>query len=185
MRPFILLLLAGGLFACQQQEPPKKFISATSLIEQQVRQIDTSLYAIKRYTQVDTMPTDTAYVSRENFRVEVSDFLQIPDLSDPKQAKSFLEETRFDELTNRVIISYQAIDPKKQPFQTIELFVEPNMATGDQVRTIWAVRQQGDRNGSDEVKMTWQIDKSCSRTRITQKPGGSMEVKTIKWSWND
>ena len=181
----LLLLFVGTFLACHQNEPKKKFISAPSLIEQQVRQIDTSLFSIKRYTTIDSLPTDTAFIARENFREAVSDFLQIPDLSDPKQARAFSEETRYEDLTNRAIISYTAIDPNKQPFQTIELFVEPNLDTGDQTRTILAVRRHNDRNGFEQVQLIWQMNKSCTRTRLTRKPRGVEQLQTTKWSWNE
>ncbi len=184
MRVWLLLLIVTCQ-ACQQPEPKKKFISAPSWIEQQVRQIDTSLYSIKRYTTIDSLPTDTAFIARENFRAEVSDFLQLPDLSDPEQARAFVEETRYEDLTNRAIISYTAIDPNKQPVQSIELFVEPNLATGDQTRTILALRRHSDRNGFEQVQLIWQMDKNCTRTRLIRKPGGTEQVQTTKWSWNE
>lgn len=185
MRVFLFVLLLGGLTACNQNGPKKKFISATSLIEQQVWQIDTSLYSIRRYTTRDSLSTDTAYIPRENFRAEVVDFFQIPDLSNPTQAGYFREETRYDELLNRAIISYSAIDPNTQSFQKIELFVEPNLAAGDQTRTILATRSRHDRNGSEQLQLIWQLDKRCTRTRITQKPGETEQVVTTIWSWNE
>ena len=185
MRILIPLIFLVTFSACKQKEPQPKFISAVSLIKQEVKHIDTSLYSIKRYTTIDTFPTDTSFITRERFRSEVADFLQVPDLSDPRQATLYGEASQFDTLINRAIIAYTAKDPNKQPYRTIELFVEPNLATGDQVRTIWIVRLQSDRTGSEELKMTWQVGKSCSRTRITRKPGGQEEVHTTKWSWNE
>lgn len=182
-------ILGSGLLialcACQPSTPAKKFISVRSLIEQQVKQIDTSLYSIKRYTTLDTLPTDTGFVRREDFRAEVGTFLKIPDLSDPQKAKRFTEETRYDELMERVIISYTPIDAGTEPYQRIELFVEPNLATGDQVKTILATRRQGDRNGFEQEELVWQMDRSCKQILTTRKPGGSERVRTVKWSWNE
>lgn len=185
MRILIPLFFLTTLFACKQKEPSSKFISAVSLIKQEVKHIDTSLYSIKRYTTVDTGATDTTFITRERFRSEVADFLQVPDLSDPRQAILYEEESQFDTLINRAIIAYRAKDPNKQPYRSIELFVEPNLATGDQVRTVWVIRLQSDRTGSEELKMIWQVGKSCSRTRITREPGGREAVHTTKWSWNE
>ncbi|MFM7672151.1 MAG: hypothetical protein ACKO6Q_06130 [Bacteroidota bacterium] len=185
MRFLFILPLLGLLSACSDAKPKKKYISAPSLIEQQIRQVDTSLYAIKRFTTTDTLLTDTAFVHRDDFRKEVAAFLQIPDLSDPTRANAFSEETRFDELLNRAIIAYTAIDPEKEPFSSIELFIEPNPAAGDPVRTILATRRQGDRNGFEQEQLIWQMDKSCTRILTSRKPGSAEQIKTFKWSWNE
>jgi hypothetical protein len=185
MRSLLLLSSILLLVACKPSTPAKKFISATSLIEQQIRAIDTSLYSIKKYTTVDSLPADTSYIPREDFRKEVSAFFNLPDLSDPKVAADFNEETRFDDLMKRVIISYTPADPAKQSFQRIELFVEPNLDAGDQVRTILATRRSGDRNGFEQEELIWQMDRSCTSIRTTQKPGGFEQIRTIKLSWNE
>ncbi len=184
MRLFYLLLLSV-LIACGDKAPAKKFISARSLIEQQVKQIDTSLYSIKKFNQMDSLRPDTALIARENFRNEVKSFLEIPDLSDLSEAKRFQEETRFDEVLDRVIISYVPLEPEKEPFQRIEFFVKPDVAAGDQVKTILATRAQGDRNGSVKEEFVWQMNRSCTLIRTTVKPGGAEETRTTKWSWNE
>lgn len=185
MRFLSLLLLTITFLSCKEAAPEKKFISAPSLIEQQVRHIDTSLFSIKKYISRDTVVSDTIYIPRENFRKEVSAFLNIPDLSDAKKARSFNEETRYDELLKRVIISYTPLDPINEPYQRIELFVEPNLAAGDQVKTILITRRQGDRNGFEQEELIWQMDRSCTRLLITRKPGEAEQMYKEKWSWNE
>lgn len=185
MRFPYLIVLTVVFLSCKESAPAKKFISTPSLIEQQVRHIDTSLYSIKKFTTTDTLISDTTFIRREDFRKEVSAFLNIPNLSDPKKARSFNEETRYDELLKRVIISYTPLDPIVEPFQRIELFVEPNLAAGDQVKTILATRRQGDRNGFEQEELVWQMDRSCTRILTTRKPGGAEQIRTEKWSWNE
>ncbi len=185
MRFLSLLLLTITFLGCKEAAPEKKFISAPSLIEQQVRHIDTSLYSIKKYSSTDTLESDTLFIPRENFRKEVYAFLSIPDLSNPKKARSFNEESRYDELLKRVIISYTPVDALNEPYQRIELFVEPNMAAGDQVKTILTTRRQGDRNGFEQEELIWQMDRSCTRILTTRQPGGAEQLRTEKWSWNE
>lgn len=185
MRLFTLSTILLGLIACGDSTPEKKYISIPSLIEQQVKHIDTSLYSIRQLTSKDTLTPDTNYIRREDFRAAVKDFLSIPDLSDPKQAKLFKEETRYDELLKRVIISYTPIVPDKTDFERIELFVEPDLASGDKVKTILSTRRKGDRNGFEQEEMIWQMDRSCTRIRITRKPAAAEETTTYKLSWNE
>lgn len=185
MRLFILPLMVVGLIACSDSKPAKKYISAPSLIEQQVKHIDTSLYSIKRLIAQDSLAPDTDYVRREDFRKEVAAFLSIPDLSNPKLARNFLEEIRYDELLKRVIIAYTPTSPDNSPFERIELFVEPNLATGDQVKTILATRVKNDRNGFEQEELVWQMDRSCTRIRTIRNPNEAQKSTTFKLSWNE
>ncbi len=185
MRFYWILVLIVFLAACKESTPAKKFISVTSLIEQQVRHVDTSLYSIKKYITIDTGITDTLFIPREDFRKEVGAFLNIPDLSNPKRANAFKEESRYDELLKRVIISYTPLDPNKESFERIELFVEPNLAAGDQVKTILATRRTNDRYGFEQMDLIWQMDRSCTQILTVRKPGGIEEVRNSKWSWNE
>jgi hypothetical protein len=183
MRLFISILLIGTLAACGGSKPEKKFISATSLIRQQLQDVDTNLlYSIVRYRFIDTIPQDTAYLSKAEFRKEVTAFLEIPDLSDPKKASDYTEESRYDEALNRVIISYTST--KKGSFERIELFVEPDLEKGDQVKTILATRT-GHKNNSEKEEMIWQIGRSCTRILNTQKADGTSESRSTKWSWKE
>src|SRR3569832_1566621 len=129
------LAIVALLVSCKEKEKEeeKKFISVLSLIEKQVAHIDTSLYAITKVVTRDSLHSDTFYISRENFRAEAKDFLEIPDLSVKKIARRYNEETRFDELLNRVIITYTPKDPEKEEIQKQEILVTPNIATGDKV----------------------------------------------------
>ncbi len=188
MKNYLFIFAIAILFAsCKGKEKgePKKFISVLSLIEKQVAHIDTSLYAITKVVTKDSLHSDTFYISRENFRAEAKDFLDIPDLSVQKIAKRYNEETRFDELLNRVIITYTPQKPDKEVIQKQEILVTPNIATGDKVNNIIIESVKSDRNGFLEKKMLWQLDHSFLITTTTQKPGEPEIVTTTRVTWND
>ena len=182
-----IFAIAAFVSSCKEKEKrePKKFISVLSLIEKQVAHIDTSLYAITKVVTRDSLHSDTFYISRENFRAEAKDFLDIPDLSVQKIAKRYNEETRFDELLNRVIITYTPQKPDKEVIQKQEILVTPNIATGDKVNNIIIESVKSDRNGFLEKKMLWQLDHSFLITTTTQKPGEPEIVITTRVTWND
>ena len=188
MKNYLFIFAIAILFAsCKGKEKgeQKKFISVLSLIEKQVAHIDTSLYAITKVVTKDSLQSDTFYISRENFRAEAKDFLDIPDLSIQKIAKRYNEETRFDELLNRVIITYTPQKPDKEVIQKQEILVTPNIATGDKVNNIIIESVKSDRNGFLEKKMLWQLDHSFLITTTTQKPGEPEIVTTTRVTWND
>jgi hypothetical protein len=185
------LCCAGVLFflleGCSQNDAPaKNFVSIPSLIEEQVSHVDTSLYAITRYDYrgTDTIPFDTIYIPREKFREEAQAFLSIPDLSQPNLAKAFTEESRYDELLKKVIISYYPIDKEKATIQKEELHILPDLAEGDKVTTILVSKVINDRNGLQQEELLWLMDKSFSIIRTQQRPGQPAELITTKVSWN-
>lgn len=189
MKQYFRLVLAAIvlLSACKEKEKEdeKKFISVLSLIEKQVAHIDTSLYAITKYVIKDSLHIDTLYIPREEFRSVAKDFLEIPDLSAKKVAKRYKEETRYDELLNRVIISYIPLNPEKEEIQKQEILVTPNIATGDKVNTILISRVINNRDGFLQKEMLWQMDKSFQVVTSTQKPGQPEVTTTTKVTWNE
>lgn len=178
-----LLLLTG----CKHdQRPASSFVSIPSLIEAQVAHIDTSLYSITRYDYrgTDTIPFDTLYIAREQFRKEALPFLNLPDLSQPAFSKRYSEESRYDELMKKVILSYVPVNPNNEEWQKEELHVLPSVAEGDKVTTILASRIVNDRNGLLQEEFLWLMDKSFTIVRTTQLPGEPAQLITTKVSWN-
>lgn len=181
---FSALIIVTGCKS-KDKEPPKNFISVLSLIEKQVAHIDTSLYSIVKVETRDSLHSDTSYIKREDFRAVAKEFLEIPDLSDPKVAKRYKEENRYDELLNRVIITYTPLKPEKEEIQKQEILVTPNVASGDKVNNIIIERVINTRDGFLEKKMLWQTDKSFLITTTSQKPGEPEIITTTRVTWNE
>ncbi len=179
----VLVLLTG----CKNNpDRSGNFISIPSLIEAQVAHVDTSLYSITRYDYrgTDTVAFDTLYIPREQFREQAKDFLALPDLSTPAYAKRFSEETRYDELMKKVIISYLPVNASGEEWQKEEVHVLPSVAEGDKVTTLLASRVINDRNGLRQDELLWLMDRSFTITRTTQLPGQPAETITTKVIWN-
>jgi hypothetical protein len=190
MKKWLLALGCSLLIlpACKSNtEPAKRFISIPSLIEAQVAHVDTSLYSITRYDYrgTDSVAFDTIYISREQFRKEAQAFLTLPDLSLAAYAKRFTEESRYDELLEKVIISYLPLDTKNEELQKEEVHVSPSVAAGDKVTTILASKVTNDRNGLRQEELLWLIDKSFTIVRTTQLPGQPAQLITTKVIWNE
>ncbi len=182
----ICICLCITALACKSKrtEPAKKFISVVSLINEQVRHVDTSLYPILKLDLSDSTHTDTVFLPREQFADAAKDFLTIPDLSNPKIANRFKEETIYDKTINRVTINYSPLDPKKEEVQQQELSIIPN-PSGDKVSSIYITREISNRDSSLKKLMFWQMDKSFQITTISQKPGQPEKTKIIKVTWNE
>ena len=180
---FIIILLVGCLPKKKGSE--KKFISTLSLIKDQINHVDTSLYSIMKIVSPDSLHNDTTYIPREEFRAAAKEFLEIPDLSDKKIAARFKEETLYDEMLNRVIITYIPENPAKEEIQKMELLVTPNTATGDKVNNIIINVMISDKDGFLQKNMLWQMDKSFQVASVSKKPGQPETTSTMKVTWNE
>jgi hypothetical protein len=189
MKTYSILLLSIILTitSCKQKEEAetKNFISVLSLIEKQVSHIDTSLYAITKIVYTDSLHSDTTYIPREDFRSVAKEFLDIPDLSSKKIAALYKEETRYDELLNRVIITYSPVNADEVEIKKQELQVTPNVATGDKVNNVLINRVINNRKGFLKKDMLWQMDKSFQIVTTTQQPGQPEKITTTKVTWNE
>ena len=188
-RIFLFLFLLTLSLACRDKkaQPDMKFISAVSLIQQQVKHVDSSLYSIIRVTLRDSMPPDTAYIPREKFGEEAREFLELPDLSDPSAARRFREETRYDSLIRKVVITYTPADPKKEEFKKIELLVstELNPDGTNKVSNILAERILSNRDGFLQKKLLWKMDRSFLVITVSQEPGKPEITRTTRVTWNE
>jgi len=164
----------------------KKYISILSLVKNQVAHIDTSLYVIRKIVILDSLHSDTSFIRREDFAGEAKEFLSIPDLSDPKVAKGFVEESPlFDQNLNRVIITYTPVDPLKEAIKKQELLVSPDMPDGDNVTSLIITSIVNNRNGYLKKEMLWQMDKSFQVVVTSQLPGEPEKTVITKVSWNE
>lgn len=183
----ILITLSTSVIVSCKGSHEKNFVSIPSLIEEQVAHVDTSLYSITKYVykETDTIPSDTFYIRREDFRNEADAFLQLPDLSLPQLAKRFQEESRYDDLLKRVILTYTPKNAKEEDWQKLEVMIAPEPATGDKVTTILANKVKNDRKGLLQEDLLWIMDKSFQVTRIAQLPGEESVTTTYKVIWNE
>lgn len=188
MKKWSYLLVASlvSIAACKQKsgEEKKQFVSIRSYINSQVADIDTSLYTIIKLDYVDSSHIDTTYVPRENFRALARDFLELPDIADKDNSKDYREETRFDEMLNRVAITYVPEKPEKSLIQRQDMLITPD-ASGGKVRTIIIDYLLNNRDSIVQKRMLWQVDRSFLVTTIKQKAGQPESISTTKVIWNE
>jgi hypothetical protein len=188
--PIALFSLAALLLwsACKSKptEPGSSYISVRSLILNDVADVDTSLYPIVRITQTDSLPADTQFVHRESFRQIASDFLDIPDLSDPGVANRYHQDSaRYDEQLGKVILTYRAAQPEKEETRLQEILIQPDPANGDKVTSIYIEREISNRDSLWKRKLLWKVNKSFQVVSVKQFPG-QPEVTTItRVRWNE
>ena len=176
------------LISCKQKKKEKpggeRFFPVLSFIKSQVAQVDTSLFSIRKVIYVDSTKTDTTYFPREQFKDLATDFLNIPDLADPKYAERFKEEKQFDETLNRVILTYLPVTAEKEEIQRQEVLIQPD-PSGDKITSIIIDYFINNKDSSVQKKMLWQVDQSFQVTTSRQLPGQPEKIATYKVIWNE
>jgi hypothetical protein len=168
----------------KKTDPEKKFVSAVSYFNNQVADVDTSLYSIIRLDFVDSIRTDTTYVRREAFREQAKDFLELPDISGSKYIDDYTESTRFDDMLNSVVITYTPKQLEKAVIQRQEILIKPD-PSGDKVKSIIIDYLVNSKDSIVQKRMLWQVDRSFQVTTIRQLPGQEETISTKKVIWNE
>ena len=146
--------------------------------------MDTSIYPLQKIVIIDSIHADTTDIKREDFRGLAKDFLDIPDIASRDFKKRYKEEKLYDETLNRVIISYQPVDPDKEEIQREEVLVAPDPVQ-DKVNAVIIDRVINTKDSSVQKKLLWKVNQSFQVTTITQKPGMEEKVSSYKVTWNE
>jgi len=191
MNRLLLIMLAGflSLVSCKHKKeiPVSKDtpFPVMSFIKSQVKNVDTSLFSIRKIMIPDSLHSDTTFIHREEFRATAKDFLALPDLADKEYAGRFTEKKFFDPTMNRVIIDYTPVDPEKEEISREEVLITPNAAIGDKVNSIIIEKVINNKDGYLEQHFLWQVDRSFQVTTTTQAPGQPEKTVTMKVIWNE
>jgi hypothetical protein len=172
--------------SCKKKKPVRdsNYISLPSLIRDQVKDVDTSLYSIIKVVITDTV-YDTTYIRREDFEKEAKEFLDIPDLSDKKVAERYAPDSAiYDESLNRVIVTYNATD-ENEHYTKEQLLVTPNPGAKDIVNSLIIKYSRTTKDGSLTKDMLWTMDHSFQIVTLSQLPGQPEKITTTKVIWNE
>lgn len=172
--------------ACKQKEKSskEKFFPVLSFIQSQVKDIDTSLYTIRKLVYIDSVKTDTIFLPREQFRETAKDFLSIPDLSSSAYEDRYTEEKRFDETMNRVVLTYSPLKPEKEEIQGQEVLIKPD-PSGDKITNIIINRFVNTKDSSVQKRLLWTVDESFQVITTKQLNGQPETTSTIKVVWGE
>jgi len=182
---FIFTILAIACKTKKKEKPAsERFFPVLSFIKSQIALVDSSLYSIRKIVYIDSTQTDTIYCTREQFRDLSSDFLAIPDLAASEYEDRFKEEKQFDEMLNRVIITYFPLEPDKEEIQKEEVLIQPDVS-GDKVKSIIIDHFINNRDSSVQKRMLWQVDHSFQVTTTRQLPGQPETSSIFKVIWNE
>lgn len=187
MNKWLTVPLVVLLFSCkgakEKEGEGSDFFPVLTYLKSQVAHVDTSLYRIIKITTVGNR-TDTAYIRREDFRKEASDFLSIPDITEKGFRSDYKEEELYDESMGSVILSYMPTEDDAE-IRRQEVIIEPNQAEGDKVKSIFIDRLMDKGETTVRKNMLWQVDQRFRIVTITQNEDGTEKVEKLQVVWND
>ena len=180
---FLSIVFLGQSCRQKQDSNTEDFVPVLPFIQNDIADVDTSLYPIIKIISVDSLSADTFFVKREEFRGLAKEFLQIPDLTRKKYRNLFVEEKFFDQSLNTVIITYRPINSENEEIQRQEILITP-VPEGSKVKSIIIDRFIACKDSTVQKRMLWQIGKSFQITTLIQKSDTGEKSTTLKVVWN-
>ena len=168
-------------WGCKQKNK-NDYFPVISLINSQIKHVDTSLYSIIKIDKVDST-ADTTYVKREEFRRLAHNFLETPDLTENSIGKKYKEEKFYDETMNRVILTYTPIKEKVDVLRQ-EIIITPDASGNDKVKSIIIEKINDARDSTIHQRLLWQVDESFQVVTIVEKNGQPVSTRTTEVIWN-
>ena len=182
------LIAAAFLFllSCKskkEEDANAAFFPVASYIKSQVAQVDTTLNRIMKIITVNGA-SDTAYISRAEFRKEAKDFLSLPDISSKKLRDDYTETQLYDEDLERVILNYT---PKNQDteIRRQEVMIKPDNLRGDKVESIFIDQLLEFNDSAVQKRLTWNVDHNFQVVTIVQKGNTPDKIHTLRLVWNE
>lgn len=188
MNNWIFLAVFVILVSCKSKKDKeeKSLVSVVTLIEGQVKKIDTSLYRITVIQKVDST-ADTTIIPREDFRKIAKDFLTLPDISSEKMKYDYEESNTIDrdidKNTELGLFTYTATNADLE-IRRQTLMFEPS-ATGDdtKVRTILVNSVRADKDSTIEKDMIWHMDNRFQVVSKIRKPKQPEKIRILQVRW--
>jgi hypothetical protein len=189
----INLLLVGTLLlliACNEnkseneEENTGKVTKVLPFIQGQVANMDTSLFAIKKIEQKDTLIADTIDIHRNQVRALAKDFLEIPDLS-LKEFKDEYEQSKiYDDDLKMISLLTLPKKASSSDIQKQEVIIIPD-SQGGKIKTILIDRGWANKDSSVTKKMIWEVDSYFQVLTLKQFPGQPETSHRLKVMWTD
>jgi len=182
---FASVIFCSGilLVSCRDKAANKEaFFPILPYLQSEVKNVDTSMFAIIKIIGIDSSRIDTVYISRENFEAEAIEFLTLPDISSGKLKDLYTEEKTFDEQLQRAVFSYKPKKNKELFIQNAQVLISPS-PDGDKVKNFIFETKKNTADSAVLKKMLWVIGKSFQVNTITTYKNQSPKFTSYTVLW--
>jgi hypothetical protein len=191
---FLAFMLAFVIIGCSDEIPAenetatgsdtaiaaKQFFPILDYLRGEVRIVDSSGTAIKRYTVVDGK-ADSGYIQTDQFKKIVKEFLPA-ELSKENFEKYYTESSFFDQSTQTSTFTYSTKNDDLE-FHRIDVLVQGS-ASYDKVSSVYMEKFAGDNDSSVIKKVLWKGGESVIINSETVVGNGPPIVRQERLIWN-
>jgi hypothetical protein len=198
MKKFALACATGGwlLFcACghspQPSSPPtdtlsrpdsaeQTFFPVAGVLESEIRQIDTTPVAIRKYI-TGNGHTDSGFVKPAEFHALAMQFV-VPEFRNGQFEKSFTETSFIDNATRDATFTYSTTD-KDLPLQRVDIVTVPH-GQEHQMQSIYIERNRISGDSSILDKMFWRAGREFQLVSLISIKGAPPVQRKLVVSWS-
>ena len=180
----LCFLLISGLISCnsrKNQDSTKAFFSVVDYLKAQVKQMDTLPLRFTRITNENGV-SDTAEITKHEFRKHAQHFLTLPDIASQKKMDNYSETNDFDEILNNVWLMYNAKNEEDE-VRSETIMMQPDESGNTHVKTILVNTMRDENESYTEKNMTWHVGKRFQIVTKTNKPGQAEKINTLIVAW--
>lgn len=184
MKNGAFLALAFLLFACKSKkktDPPSGSFPVLSFIQSQVKDVDTSLYAIIKVVTVGDR-SYTTYIPREEFASVAQDFLSLPDISKPDWRQRYTETQTYDPMLEKAVLLYTAKEDDLE-VRREQVLIQPGNGEPDEVKTIIIDQVINEGDSTVQKNLIWQVNSHFQVATSVQKPSQPEQRLLTKVIW--
>jgi hypothetical protein len=181
---FLAPLLFIFIIACHSKSKDAsnedtQFYPAKNFIIAEINKLDTIPLAVLRKTVVNNK-TDSAYISKEEFRKAAGVFLE-PDISDPKLKKLYKETVFMDNTVNAITLTYSPGENEAE-VRKMDVLLDPG---NNKLERIYMEKEK--KNGDSLIthKLMWNAGHSCQVITLIKVGNQPESVLNEKYIWDE
>lgn len=181
---FIPALVITLIIGCKGKKDEKQeaAISAISIIKGQLHQLDSSMYEFKKIER-NGNKNDTTYLRRDEIRKFAEPFLSLPDITDKKLFKKYLEDKLIDAQQETLNITSTLKDGEEGEIQKQIIIVGMSDQANGKVQSIFIDRTINTADSTIDQKLFWQIDRYFTIGSIVAKENQPEKIHYTKVEW--
>jgi len=186
-RLVFVIVMALLISACGGKKKVKKdtsnYFPIRSFLQSQVKQIDTTL---NRITMIETANgrSDTSIIDRGKATVMAREFIDIPDLKDPKVGQDYTESNVYDSVLGMVSITYLADDDDLEITRQ-EMHVVPTFSENDQPKSFYLEKYSSKGKETIEKKLIWEVNRYFQIRTIVHVKNEPDSVHDVQVFWQN
>lgn len=186
MKNYWIIIVLGMVLptACKEkkEEQQDAAISAIAIIKGQLHELETSMNEFKKIER-NGNKNDTTYLRRDEIKKFAEPFLSLPDITDKKYIKKYIEDKLIDAQQETLNITTTLKDGEEGEIQKQIIIVGMADISSGKVQSIFIDRTINSADSTIDQKLFWQLDKYFTIGSIVTKENQPEKTYYSKVEW--